>query len=947
MPLRPLPAQTTSFVGRTAELALLKQSFASGARLVTLLGPPGMGKSRLALRFAELARREGAFPGGTALCDLVDASGADAVCAALGRAIDVAVSEAAAGDRVEELGAALARLGEALVILDNAEGAVEVGPDTIGRWLRRAPELRLLTTSRVRLRLSGEVVHELGPLPLPSDEGDPGASPAAQLFLERARAARPGFALTPENAAGVSDLVRQLDGIPLALELGASRMGVLGPTQLLALLPRRLDVLSARLRDAAARQGTLREAIDASWGLLEGWEQAALAQLSVFRGGFGLEAAEAVVALPRGAPPLLDVLASLSDKSWLFTRPARADDVRFGLYLSIRDYAAERLAASGDAQGAAARHAAFFLGVAAAALEDGSADTPAGLERLALEQDNLTAAHRALLSSGGGAEGALRIALALSGVLSRWGPIATVISLLDEALGAGGRERAAPALLRQALTARSRAAHRLARLPEARAGYEQALALAQEAGDRRVEGLAAVGLGEVLREEGRLAEAERRLRQGVALLQADARPMARLVARACNALGHAYLLTGHPTEARAQHELALRLLATDPDVEAEGVARVSLGLVALAERSYDEAAALLAAPAAHGDAERAPPFLEAARLGGVAFMLHEQGRLAEAEGAAEAALAVSRKLGNRRVEGFSFGQIGLLHLETGDLAAAEAPLDRGAALLHEAGDARAGALFLTALAAAKARLGKAPEAARVLARADELLAAVGDPMLGTALGMYRAEVQIATAARAGEAAEAAAVEAAERRIADALGEGGAPEAPAPGSAAACSYHVRIALRILRQGLAARARSAPAPASSAAPAPASAGAGAAAAPQVGPPPQRGGALIIAPDARWCRLPDGRELTFQRARAQRLILLRLLEERLRAPGHALPVPALFESGWPGERASEEAAQNRVYVAVSRLRKLGFQGLILSRDDGFLLDPGAPTYRAERPV
>ncbi len=312
---RPLPAQATSFVGRTEELALLRRSFSGGARLVTVLGPPGIGKSRLALRLAEELQAEGAFPGGVYLCDLVEATSAEDVCAALSRALDAVVGSMRGGDRVLELGVALGRLGDALLVLDNLERLAGFGPETLGRWLRDAARVRFLVTSRVRLRLAGEVVHELGPLSLPPDAGagDLARSPAVQLFVERARTVRPSFALTPENAASIGDLVRQLDGIPLALELGASRMGVLSPARLLALLPRRLDVLSARIRDPAARQGTLREAIDASWGLLEPWEQAALTQLSVFRGGFGLDAAEAVVRIgrpgERAAPPLLDVLA--------------------------------------------------------------------------------------------------------------------------------------------------------------------------------------------------------------------------------------------------------------------------------------------------------------------------------------------------------------------------------------------------------------------------------------------------------------------------------------------------------------------------------------------------------------------------------------------------------------------------------------------------------------
>ena len=349
-------------------------------------------------------------------------------------------------------------------------------------------------------------------------------------------------------------------------------------------------------------------------------------------------------------------------------------------------------------------------------------------------------------------------------------------------------------------------------------------------------------------------------------------------------------------------------------------------------------------------AEPLPPLPEAACLNAVAFLRQEQGRIAEAIACSEAALVIGRKLGNRRLEGFFIGQIGLCHAEMGELSQARAGLERAAALVREAGDARADALFMAALGALRARLGQVEEAARLLGWVDEQLEAVGDPMLRAAIDLYRAEIEVAQAARAGDAQAAIAVAAATRRIAAALGldpaeaavrgaaffaqAGFASATPAPGSPAALSHHVRIALRVVQPGLAAAAASAgpvSAPVFVDWPAPRSAG----------------GALVVSPDGRWCRLPDGKEVLFQRARALRLMLLRLVEERIQAPGRALPIPALFESGWPGERASAEAAHNRVYVGVSRLRKLGFHGLLLSRDDGFLLDPAVTTYRAERPL
>ena len=916
------PAQSTSFVGRSAELALLAQIFERGARLVTVLGPPGIGKSRLSLRHAEL-RREG---GGVFFCDLGEAAGAEDLCAAMSRAIDAAVSrEGRGGDRVLELGVSLGRLGDALVVLDNAERVVACGPETIGRWLELAPRARLLVTSRERLRLAGEATLELGPLSLPEDDGDVGRAEAVQLFMERARAVRPSFSISAENAAAVAAIVRQLDGIPLAIELGASRMGVLSPGKLLERMPRRFDVLSAGLRNPTARQRTLREAIDTSWELLEPWEQGALAQLSVLRGGFSLEAAEAVVDLRghAGAPALLDVVAALVDKSWLFTRSPAASpmEVRLGMYLSLRDYAAARLEASGGAAArrATARHAAYFLGVAATWAEGG--DELAGIEparRLARERENLIAAHRGLLAApdrtDADVEGALRAALSLEGVLTRWGPIAALRAMLDDALDAGAAID--PALRARALAARAGAAHLLGRIEEARADHEAALAIARALGDRRMEGVAAAGVGGALRALGRLKEARRWLARAIPRLKAaGARGHE---ARARNALGQLFLVTGRGEDARAQHEEALRILRGSGDRELVAATRLSVALLDIAEGRLEAASAHL--EEAHAAAEEpAPPLSEAAFLRAVALLRQEQGRLAEARASAEASSSIARRLGNTRAEGFALGHLGIVHAEMGDLAEARGALERAAALVRGAGDPRGDAFFTAALGAVRARLGDLVEAERLFAEADERLGEAGDAMLGAAIDLYRAELDLERAARAPDDGAAAPLRAAvQRRIQAARGGG---RRAAGGAPAARSQYVRAALRILE-------RRAVGGASAAAERPDE------------------GALVISPDARWCRLPDGGEVVFKRGRALRLMLLRLVEERLRSPGRALPLDALFESGWPGERASPDAIGNRVYVGVSRLRKLGFQGLLLSRDDGFLLDPAVPSYRADRP-
>ena len=213
---------------------------------------------------------------------------------------------------------------------------------TLGHWLDRAPDAAFIVTSRERLHLTGEEIFPIEPLPLEMD--------AIDLFATRAHAQRPDFVLNEGNRAAVAEVVRLLDGLPLAIELAAARVRVLSPAQLVERMRDRFSVL-AGARGAAARQATLRAAIDWSWDLLAPWEQAAFAQCAIFEGGFTLEAAEAVLDLSRWpqAPSTMDVVQALADKSllrtWIPAEESRyaIEEPYFGMYISIHEYAAEKL----------------------------------------------------------------------------------------------------------------------------------------------------------------------------------------------------------------------------------------------------------------------------------------------------------------------------------------------------------------------------------------------------------------------------------------------------------------------------------------------------------------------------------------------------------------------------------------------------------------------------
>jgi predicted ATPase len=273
-------------------------------------------------------------------------------------ALDVPLSK---GDPAVQLGHAISTRGRCLVILDNFEQIVPHAKASVGRWLDRAADAAFLVTSRERLHLAGEEVLPLEPLSVDAE--------GVELFALRARTQKADFALTPANRATVERIVALLDGLPLAIELAAARIRVLSPAQLVERLSDRFALL-AGARTAADRQATLRSAIDWSWNLLVAWEQAALAQCSVFEGGFTLDAAEAVLDLSpwTDAPSIVDAIQMLVDKSllrtWVPVDQTRhvLDEPYFGMYLTIHEYAAEKLATSGadERRAAQERHGRHF-----------------------------------------------------------------------------------------------------------------------------------------------------------------------------------------------------------------------------------------------------------------------------------------------------------------------------------------------------------------------------------------------------------------------------------------------------------------------------------------------------------------------------------------------------------------------------------------------------------
>jgi predicted ATPase/DNA-binding CsgD family transcriptional regulator len=382
-----LPVELTSFVPRDAELAELT-ALITEARLVTLTGSGGCGKTRLALHAA--AQRAGTYADGVWLAELASLRDPGQVAASVADVLQLRQRGPDSGPA--ELAAAIGT-SEMLLVLDNCEHLIRSCAEVANGLLRACPQLCILATSREPLGVPGEVTWRVPSLPFPADPrqvrpADLVRFEAVRLFAERARLARPRFALTRENAAAVAEICTRLDGIPLAIELAAARARVFSATQIAVGLQDRFRLLTGGARTAVPRQQTLAASVGWSYDLLGEPERAVLRQLSVFSGGFTLDAAGAVAAgaaQPEEAPPLVSQLA---DKSLIVAAEDGTGD-RFRMLETIRDYAAARLLEAGEAAGAQARHFEFF---ARAVDRRPGEDEDSYCERLRADYDNIRVA---------------------------------------------------------------------------------------------------------------------------------------------------------------------------------------------------------------------------------------------------------------------------------------------------------------------------------------------------------------------------------------------------------------------------------------------------------------------------------------------------------------------------------------------------------------------------
>jgi predicted ATPase/class 3 adenylate cyclase len=403
-----LPADLTSFVGRERQLADLGPQVRD-SRLVTLTGPGGTGKTRLSLAVAASVQAD--FPDGVHFVELESITDPGLVSTSI---LTVLGIRQEAGSDAEALLAAHLHDRQVLLVLDNFEQVVAAAP-LVGRLVAGAPRLHVLATSREALHLRGEVEVPVDPLGLPAPAAGEldlallARTEAVALFVARAGAVAPGFALTADNAQAVAEICASLDGLPLAIELAAARVKVLAPSAILERLHRDLGILSSTERDRPERQRTLRGAIAWSYDLLEPPEQVLFRRAAIFVGGWTLEAAETICASSSERPAVLDGLASLVDKSLVRAEPGSTGEPRFQYLATIREYARDQLAETGESASLGRAHADYYTQlIESAAPNLAGREVVAWVARLDREHDNLRAAVRWSLETGEPATG-LRI----------------------------------------------------------------------------------------------------------------------------------------------------------------------------------------------------------------------------------------------------------------------------------------------------------------------------------------------------------------------------------------------------------------------------------------------------------------------------------------------------------------------------------------------------------
>ncbi len=719
-----LPAQLTPLIGREQEVStacvLLRRP---EVRLMTLTGTGGIGKTRLGLQIASAFLPD--FSDGVFFIPLASIRNPELVIPAMAQILGL--REAGDWSQKEHLQTFLH--GKHLLLLfDNFEQVVTAAPELL-ELLACCPHLKILVTSRAVLSVRGEYEFPVSPLSLPDlkhfEKGkDISQSAAVALFLQRAQAIKPDFHMTPNNARAIAEICVRLDGFPLALELAAARTKLLPPQALLTRLERRLHILTSTAQDRPARQRTLRHALAWSYDLLNTQEQEIFRQVSVFIGGFTLDAAEAVCKSGHdGELFVLDNLASLMDKSLLYLREQEAQEPCFMMLETIREYGLECLAANEEVIAPQYAHATYYLALA----EKADSHLPTikqrmWLQRLEQECDNLRAAFYWLLKQDE-VEKALRLATALWRFWWMCGRVSEGKNLLELSLAASQKMQETLTSLRaRALSVIGTLAGLQGDFDQAETFCHQSLALSQQLGERKSIITALWMLGYIAREKGNYTVAEGLAEESLALSRDGD-----------DAVGTIYSLETLAAVAldRGKYEQAYKLteeiLAISRQLDDTWKTTSLLWLLAtvtLFQGDFTGAQTLLEESLTRSQEinDKRNTAYSLVMLGYVAYFQdqRDQMRILIEEG-----LALHREVGDRRGIAEALYGLGWSALDRGDPLAAQGLFEQSLAILRELKRTWFLALCIDGLACAVATQGQSLWAARLWGAASSLRAAIG------------------------------------------------------------------------------------------------------------------------------------------------------------------------------------------------------------------------------